>query len=108
MKTTQLTQASVSNFFVLSFALVAATAAVSLAFHQPVSASNKARLSEEVAVQQVVIVGKRMTAAEKLAYDLVPEEVARVEIIGHRFSAEEKLAMMTAEHTAIQSTHRKG
>jgi len=38
-------------------------------------------------IPQVVVTGRRMTEAEKLNFDLAPEEIARVEIIGTRLTS---------------------
>ena len=46
----------------------------------PVNASSRSDLP----AHQVVIEHKRMTAQEKLDYDLAPERIARVEITAHR------------------------
>ncbi|PRC95265.1 hypothetical protein S2091_0460 [Solimicrobium silvestre] len=109
MKTLNLTQANVQSKLILAVALIAAVAATSLAFQNGGGAKNTAIAMTEVPVQQVVIAGKRMTAEEKLAYDLAPKEIARVEIIGQRLSADEKVAMLAedeinAKHAAA---HRK-
>ena len=52
--------------------------------YQPQAHSTQAGPAPDPHIYQVVIEGKRMTASEKLNYDLSPDQVARVEITGHR------------------------
>ncbi|GEM_PF-2996911 len=111
MNTLNLTQtlAGIQSKLILGVALLAAATAISFAFQHPGHAKNTAIASIESPIQQVVIEGKRMTAEEKLAYDLAPEGIARVEIIGKRLSAEDKLAMNTEDQLPAKhsSTSRR-
>lgn len=60
---------------------------------------------QEQAIQTVTITAKKMTAAEKIAFDRTPEvQTAQTVIIRHRrLSAEEKLAADQLEQSVIQS-----
>ncbi|TDK66998.1 hypothetical protein [Sapientia aquatica] len=100
---------SVQSKLLLAVAVLSASAAISLAFHNGATAKNTALSLHEAAVPQVVIVGQRMSPEQKLAYDLAPQEVAQVEIIGTRLSTEEKLAMDVADATSVKlaATRRK-
>jgi len=113
MNSIQHTQTQIYSQVIAGLALLAAVAVISLAWHeslhQSATATNRSMAAGVNQVQQVVIVGHRMTADQKLAYDLAPLEVARVEIIGKRFSAEQKLAMIEADQMNLKQTapHRK-
>ena len=109
MKTLNLAQTSVQSKLILGIALLAATFAVGASFQQSVHANTSQIVAEPLAVQQIVIEGKRMTAEEKLNYDLVPQEIARVEIVGKRLNADEKLAMIAEDDLSARhvTAHRK-
>jgi len=109
MKNLLHTQTSIASQIIVGVAVLGAIACISLALHQSGNANNHPLELGADQVPQVVIVGHRMTADQKLAYDLAPTEVARVEIIGRRFSAEEKLALTEAGQMSGRQTvqHRK-
>ncbi|MET3108839.1 hypothetical protein AAKU67_003480 [Oxalobacteraceae bacterium GrIS 2.11] len=94
---------------ILGTALIIAVSAISFAFQQADNAKFNGVPLAQTEVQQVVIHGQRMSAEEKLIYDLVPQEIARVEIIGKRLGADEKMAMIAEDESAAKRTvaHRK-
>ena len=90
---------------VLALTFAVASTAVCAAFLQAEPASlNNLSAQQQAAIQQVVIVGKRMTSEEKSAFDIAPTEVARVEIVGKRFSAQEKLIMANEDVATAKLT----
>jgi hypothetical protein len=108
MKTLNQVQIRIQSQLILGAAVIAAATVISLAFQHSGNANNSSLELAQHSVAQVVIEGKRMTAEEKLAYDLAPLEVAKVEIIGKRLNVDEKLAMATADEMIARHVAQPG
>jgi len=67
-----------------SIAATISAAAFSTALHCQNAQNFITAPTSDNEIHRVVIEGKRMTAQEKLDYDLAPTQIARVEIIGVR------------------------
>jgi len=90
--------------FILGTSVIIAVSAISFAFQHANNVRFDGAPLAQTEIQQVVIHGQRMSAEEKLVYDLVPQEIARVEIIGKRLSADEKMAMIAEDEIAAKRT----
>lgn len=105
MKSLNLTQIQAQSKLILATAVITASAAISLAFYQPGNATSSMIELGQNYVQQVIVEGARMTDAEKLNYDLAPQEIARVEIIGKRLTAEEKRTMIAEDESMRKNSN---
>ena len=91
---------NIRSKWIISIAVLFAAAAVNLAFQAQVGANISAAPVAKITAPEIVIIGEKMTAKEKRAYDLQPQEVARVEIVGKRLSTVEKMVMAVKDEMA--------
>lgn len=93
---------TLKNTAVLASALVAGLFSVVTAFQMPAAAP-----ASELAAQTISISAKRMSAAEKIAFDREDSATQMVVISAKRLTAEQKLAMALEDKNAQQLAAHK-
>lgn len=102
IQTNTSSKSSLKNTAVIASALVAGLFSVVTAFQMPAAAPASA-----ASVQTVSISAKRMSAAEKIAFDLQDRASQTVVISAKRLTAEQKLAMALEDKNAQQMAAHK-
>lgn len=89
MKTLNLAGTQSHTTIILGITILVVVAVIDLTIHHHAMNKNEVTAQDTTAapIPQVVVTGRRMTEAEKLNFDLAPEEIARVEIIGTRLTS---------------------